>query len=253
MSNKVFEANFTTTGSPTINIYEVNKDVYTLVKSDTMVATPETGKYAYNYDRLNQTKDYSARMELGTESVDAVWNGIFSQIFAKAGTGGGFAGETKKFTKDELKDITDQMTDLFKESLSGVEVSLPDDLGKKELLDAIESIKLAGIDNIKQISDKIRIAKPEKFDESNLLKSMNDAFEKTSKSLIENKDSFNSVFTSLNDMLETLSGSVKGGFDKNEDRFTKMLKAMKVINERRKKDGDLFTSMAAAFRKEIIK
>ncbi len=150
----VFEANFATTGSPSIKIYKIEEGVYTLVKTDTMVATPETGKYSYKYAEGDAVSDYSARMALGEETVNGVYNSLFYTILSKCGGGGGGGIVYSSMTKAQVKKIVEMAETMFKETLNDIYVSVPNDLGVAEVKEAINKIEIASKDSIENIENK---------------------------------------------------------------------------------------------------
>ena len=237
-----FVANFTTTASSTITINKVVGGVETLAETGSMTEGTETGVYLYDFSG-NVTSDYIAYMKQGTNLVVGKYNGILSSILQKP-TGGGGGGTNQKITKEQLKEITEDMTKLMKESLNGLEIELSDDLGLKEIQTAIDEIKRAGIESMKQINDKVELSKPEKQDNAELVKSITDMFDEVKNSQKE-KDEL--IENSMKSILE----SVEGGIHKNEKRFVGLLKSMKVINDKRKAESVLFSKLIGAFRKEI--
>jgi hypothetical protein len=254
MENKTFEANFSATGTPTIKIYEVKGGVYTLVKSDTMVATPETGKYSYNFKELNQLSDYSARMELGAETSNGVYNGIFSTILARTVERGGGGGGSYKMTPEELERIVEEMTKLMKESLSDIEVSLPDGIGETEIAKAIGRLEAMGKKNLKEITDATENQKRiiEQFDLRATERGQGgEEIIKRIDSLIENQKDLTGVLKDeiIKQIEEGIEKSIKSGSDVSKN-FAKLLTAFR---EERKTETQNFAKLLTAFRNEIKK
>lgn len=247
MSNN-FEANFSGTGTPIIKIYKVVGGEYTLEKTDDMVATPETGKFSYEYKQLNQFSDYSARMELGCEQQNAVYNGIFSEIFAKAGTGGG--GGNFRMTKAELDRIVAEMGLLFQDALSKVEVSLPDGLGESEIAAAVLKVKNAGIQGVEKINEisKIHEESVRKFSLQLEEKGLD------SKDLDEKLDR---IIGAQNDITESMKDAIIKEISENisgkEDQFKKFASLLAVFRKEQQREMRQFARLIDTFRKELKK
>jgi len=233
MSNN-FEANFEGTGTPTINIYNVVAGKYTLVKTDNMVATAETGKYSYHFKELKELLDYSARMTLGDETRNGVYNGIFSSIFAQAGRNGG-GGGSYKMSKAELDRIVEEMGDLIKESLSQVEISLPDGLGEPEIASAILELKKTGERAMQELTDSVK----NREDSGN--KELSKKFDKII-------DSQGDISGSMKEeIIKELSKGVSGQ-DKNYKNISLLISSFR---KEQKKESTEFAKLISAFRKEM--
>ena len=246
--NKTFEANFTTTGSPTIKIYKIYKGVYTLVKTDTMSATPETGKYSYEFVELDQLSDYSARMELGDEKLNGVYNGIFSQIFAKQSTGGG--GGEYKMTKEELERITKEMGKLLKESLENVEISLPDELGEKEISKAVGDINSVA----KKTLETILVASKK---QGELLSAFSLKIGENNTDKIAVIKKIDEIISSQKDISDEMKGillkKMEEQVSSNDGRFKQFAKLLGAFREEKKKESRDFARLLGAFRNEMKK
>ena len=155
----IFEANFKTVGTPDIRIYRVIEDgVYSLVKTDTMGATTETGKYSYTYQEGNALYDYSARMELGTEELNGVYNSIFEATLARAGHGNSGGITYANMTKTQVLKFVEMAKELFQKSLDDLHISIPEDLGQREVEAAIGEINLASKGAIVSINADVKKA-----------------------------------------------------------------------------------------------
>ncbi|RLI72287.1 MAG: hypothetical protein DRP02_02415 [Candidatus Gerdarchaeota archaeon] len=246
--NTTFEASFVTTGTPTIKIYRVVGEKYTLVKSDTMKATPVTGKYAYEYKEINQLQDYSARMVLDGEIVDGVYNGIFSTILARTVERGGSGGGVYKMTKEELERIVSEMTHLLQKSLNGIEIELPDGIGEEEILNAVKRIETVGKESFR----KIGLASEKQAQ----------LIEKLSLQMDVEKGDFKSVVEKIDNIIssqETLSGELKTAIlsemlsitEGKEGKFKKFAELLGAFRTEQMKEAKNFAKLLGAFRNEL--
>ncbi len=155
----VFEATFVATGDPTIEIYEVSDgNTYTLVKTDTMTATPLSGLYSYWFKDGNAVKNYTVRMTLGAEKLESTYNSIFSSILARAGGGGGGSVIYSKMTELQVRKIVDMAKKLFQDGLDDISIEIPTDLGRKEVTEAISAINSASQSTIAKLEKKVGLA-----------------------------------------------------------------------------------------------